>query len=146
MLRCPVKRVSRHLVYLAARGVVQSQTIKGGVVYRVPADSAELQQRGTGEGADVDGAPCRARARPRDNSSARPASPHASLDDLRRLAGAIKPRRLAPIHTLQPDDFGQLGVPVRQLPDGRVLALWTKRAPRSPSRPLLLRDVRTRHS
>ena len=39
-----MKRVSRHLVYLAARGVVQSQTIKGGVVYRVPADSAELQQ------------------------------------------------------------------------------------------------------
>ncbi len=34
-LRCPVKRVSRHLQYLAARGVVASQAERGRLVYHL---------------------------------------------------------------------------------------------------------------
>ena len=34
-LRCPAKRVSRHLQYLAARGVVASQAERGRAVYHL---------------------------------------------------------------------------------------------------------------
>ena len=35
VLRCPVKRLSRHLQYLAARGIVAAQAERRGQVYRL---------------------------------------------------------------------------------------------------------------
>lgn len=51
------------------------------------------------------------------------ASGHASIEDLRKLAQAVQPRWLVPIHTFHPDEYSQFGVPVRQVKDGEVLAL-----------------------
>ena len=50
-------------------------------------------------------------------------SGHATVQDLKRLAQALQARQLIPIHTFHPDDYGQFGVPVRQLNDGEVLTL-----------------------
>ncbi len=51
------------------------------------------------------------------------ASGHATVEDLRRLAQAIRPKRLVPIHTFHPDQYEQFGVPVIMLKDGEVLTL-----------------------
>ncbi len=50
-------------------------------------------------------------------------SGHATVADLKRLAQAIQPKCLVPIHTFHPGDYDQFGVGVRQLEDGEVLAL-----------------------
>ncbi|HPD16384.1 MAG TPA: MBL fold metallo-hydrolase [Planctomycetota bacterium] len=51
------------------------------------------------------------------------ASGHASIEDLRRLVQAVQPRWLVPIHTFHHDEYGQFGVPVRQVKDGEALVL-----------------------
>ncbi len=51
------------------------------------------------------------------------ASGHATVEDLLRLAQAIQPKRLVPIHTFHPDQYQQFGVPVIMLKDGEVLTL-----------------------
>ena len=48
-------------------------------------------------------------------------SGHASVDDLKRLAQAIHPKRLVPIHTFHPDEYEQFGAPVHRLLDGEPL-------------------------
>jgi len=50
-------------------------------------------------------------------------SGHAAVEDLERLAQAIQPKRLVPIHTFYPDDYDQFGVEVRRLQDGEALTL-----------------------
>jgi DNA-binding transcriptional ArsR family regulator len=44
VLGCPRKRVSRHLQYLSARHLVESQTLKGRAIYRLRPDCGELQR------------------------------------------------------------------------------------------------------
>jgi ribonuclease J len=46
-------------------------------------------------------------------------SGHASIDDLRRLARALDPRRVVPIHTFATSDFAQIHPDVDPQPDGR---------------------------
>ncbi len=50
-------------------------------------------------------------------------SGHASIKDLMRLANAINPQFLIPIHTFHPNDYEQFGVPVRVLEDGETMEL-----------------------
>lgn len=50
-------------------------------------------------------------------------SGHATVEDLKRLAQAVRPKWLVPIHTFHPDDYGQFGVSVRKLEDGQVMTL-----------------------
>ena len=50
-------------------------------------------------------------------------SGHATVGDLKRLAQAIQPKCLVPIHTFHPDDYDQFGVDVRRLDDGDVLEI-----------------------
>ena len=50
-------------------------------------------------------------------------SGHATVGDLKRLAQAIQPKLLVPIHTFHPGEYGQFGVNVQQLNDGEVLTL-----------------------
>ena len=50
-------------------------------------------------------------------------SGHATVEDLGRLARAISPKQLVPIHTFHADRYDQFGVPVRRLDDGEVLTL-----------------------
>lgn len=44
VLKSPRKRVSRHLQYLSARGVVESETVRGRAVYRLQPDCGALQR------------------------------------------------------------------------------------------------------
>jgi ribonuclease J len=50
-------------------------------------------------------------------------SGHASVADLQRLAGALNPRKLVPIHTEHGEDFSQLFANVVTLNDGEVFVL-----------------------
>lgn len=50
-------------------------------------------------------------------------SGHATVDDLKRLAQAINPQRLVPIHTFHPGDYEQFGVPVQRVEDGEPFTL-----------------------
>ena len=50
-------------------------------------------------------------------------SGHASIKDLKRLANAINPQFLIPIHTFYPYDYEQFGMPVRILEDGETMEL-----------------------
>ncbi len=44
VLKCPGKRVSRHLQYLAARGVVESANMGQGIVYRLRSPTHTLHR------------------------------------------------------------------------------------------------------
>jgi len=50
-------------------------------------------------------------------------SGHAPIKDLKRLANAINPQFLIPIHTFHPHDYEQFGMPVRILKDGETMEL-----------------------
>ena len=45
VLRCPKHRVSRHLTYLRARGVVQSEPVRNSVVYRLSGAKHAIHRR-----------------------------------------------------------------------------------------------------
>ena len=48
-------------------------------------------------------------------------SGHAVLDDLKKFAKAIKPKKIIPIHTFNPADYKKLfGNTVELVPDGRI--------------------------
>src|SRR5208282_212267 len=48
-------------------------------------------------------------------------SGHASVSDLKRLAQALQPKRLVPIHSFAPERFGSLFPNVQQANDGEWL-------------------------
>lgn len=50
-------------------------------------------------------------------------SGHATVPDLQRLAGSIRPKILIPIHTFQPERFPDLFENVLSIGDGDVVAL-----------------------
>jgi ribonuclease J len=50
-------------------------------------------------------------------------SGHATVEDLKTLADALKPRRLVPIHTEYGEDFSQIFANVTPLNDGEVFVL-----------------------
>jgi ribonuclease J len=50
-------------------------------------------------------------------------SGHAPVEELQKLATALKPRRLVPIHTEHGEDFSQLFANVVTLNDGEVFVL-----------------------
>ena len=50
-------------------------------------------------------------------------SGHAPVADLQRLAAALNPRKLVPIHTEHGEDFSQLFANVVTLNDGEVFVL-----------------------
>jgi ribonuclease J len=50
-------------------------------------------------------------------------SGHAPVADLQRLAAALNPRKLVPIHTQHREDFSQIFANVVQLNDGEIFEL-----------------------
>ena len=50
-------------------------------------------------------------------------SGHATLQDLKKLASALKPKMVVPIHTFEPQMYAKLHANVRLLPDGEALAI-----------------------
>ncbi len=50
-------------------------------------------------------------------------SGHASVATLQRLVNALQPKKLFPIHTLYPEEYGRFGVEVQELNDGEECAL-----------------------